>query len=61
MYSDALQIMDKNTERYMIDELKEQISQQAVELSQKDVTISQKDAEIQRLLAKLAQFEDSKE
>ena len=46
-YSDALQIMDRNTERYMIDELKEQISQ--------------KDAEIQRLLAKLAQFEDSKE
>ena len=61
MYSDALQIMDRNTERYMIDELKDQISQMNAEISQKDAEISQKDAEIQRLLAKLAQHENPKE
>ena len=75
MYSDALQIMDRNTERYMIDELKEQISQmnatisqknaaisrKDAEISQKDAEISQKNAEIQRLLAKLAQHENLKE
>ena len=53
MYSEALQIMDRNTERYMVDELKSQLARQKAEsdavISEKDATISQLIAENQRL------------
>lgn len=52
MYSEALRIMDENTVKYMIDELKEA-------LSLKDYEISKKDSEIEMLRAKLAKYEDS--
>ena len=51
MYSDALYIMDRNTERYMVDELKKEISKLDAEISQKKAEISQKDAEISQLIA----------
>ena len=56
MYSDALLIMDRNTERYMVDELKAQLARQKAE---NDAVISQKDAEIQRLREQLAQRENT--
>ena len=37
MFSKELQILDRNTVRYMIDELKNEIDQQKELLSQKDV------------------------
>lgn len=50
MYSEALRIMDQNTVRYMIDELKAELSAQkaaySAELLQKDSEISQRDFEI---------------
>ena len=55
MYSDALQIMDRNTERYMIDELKEQISQMNAEICQKKAAISQKEAAISQKDAEISQ------
>ena len=50
MYSEALRIMDQNTVKYMIDELK-------AALSQKDSELSQKDSEIERLRTRLMEYE----
>lgn len=50
MFSEALRIMDQNTVKYMIDELKTKISQQ-------ESVISQKDSEIEKLRAQLAAYE----
>ncbi|MCM1541712.1 MAG: Rpn family recombination-promoting nuclease/putative transposase [Blautia sp.] len=57
MFSEALYIMDRNTVRYMVDELKAELSKKNLELSQKDSELSQKDSEIKRLRARLAQYE----
>ena len=54
MYSEALRIMDQNTVKYMIDELK-------AELSQKDSELSQKDSEIERLRSQLAVYEQQQQ
>lgn len=63
MYSEALRIMDENTVKYMIDELKAAISQKDAALFQKDAVLSQKDAEIsqkeeeiERLRQQLAKY-----
>lgn len=63
MYSDALRIMDENTVKYMVDEMRTEISRQKDALSQKDAKISeqkdalsQKDSEIERLQAELAKY-----
>lgn len=50
MYSEALHIMDQNMVKYMIDELKTELSLQKAELSQKD-------SEIERLRSQLAKYE----
>lgn len=50
MYSEALAIMDKNTELYMIDRMKK-------EIKRKDTALAKKDAEIERLRNLLAQYE----
>lgn len=64
MYSDALHIMDQNTVKYMIDELKAELSAQKAavlqkdsELMQKDAVLLQKDSEIERLRTQLAKYE----
>ena len=64
MYSEALRIMDQNMVKYMIDELKDALSQKDSELSQKDSEISaqksillQKDSEIEKLRIQLATYE----
>ncbi|MBE5841666.1 MAG: hypothetical protein E7304_09685 [Butyrivibrio sp.] len=46
MFSKELQMMDRNTVIYMIDELQEKIDKQTSELSEKDKEISEKDKEI---------------
>lgn len=71
MFSEALRIMDQNTVKYMIDELKAELSQkdseisaQKAALSQKDTQLSvqksillQKDSEIERLRSQLTVYE----
>ena len=43
MFSKELQILDRNTVRYMIDELKNEIDQQKELLSQKDQVLKERD------------------
>lgn len=57
VYSKELQILDRNTVRYMIDELQEQVEQKEQELSQKNQELSQKDQEISQLKAQLARLQ----
>ena len=57
MYSDALRIMDQNMVKYMIDELKAELSVQKTALLQKDSEIFQKDSEIENLRTQLAKYE----
>ena len=56
MYSEALAIADRNTIKYMIDELKQELKETESELSKKDAALAEKDAEIARLTALLAQY-----
>jgi len=67
MYSDALRIMDENTIKYMVDEMRDEIDRmnevltvrdseialQQDELSRRDVELSQKDAELSRKQAEI--------
>lgn len=71
MYSEALRIMDENTIKYMIDELKEQLAVKTHELSKMGSELSKKDSqlsimgselskqnsEIEKLRAQLAKYE----
>ena len=67
MFSDALYIMDRNTERYMIDELKAQYEKQKTqyekemaqyekEMAQYEQQKAESNAEIQRLREELARY-----
>ena len=65
MYSEALAVLDKNTELYMIDKMEKAlkkkdaiIAKKEAVISEKDTVISEKNAEIDRLNAKLAQYEN---
>ncbi len=49
MFSEALYILDKNTERFMVDELKNEVDEKDRQLRDKDQIIAEKDAEIERL------------
>jgi hypothetical protein len=60
MFSKELQLMDRNTAKYMIDELQEQldtanstIREKEAALSEKEAALSEKDAIIARLQAEL--------
>ena len=68
MFSDALREMDRNTERYMVEELNKQVKDLKTELNiriaeknaaliQKDSLLAGKDALIQELSQKLARYE----
>lgn len=50
MYSEALAIMDKNTELYMIDRMKK-------EIKKKDAVIAESKSEIEHLRKLLARYE----
>ena len=58
MFSDALREMDRNTERYMVEELNKQVEDLKVELN---TTIAEKDTIIQELSQKLARYEQNTE
>ena len=54
-FSEELREMDRNTVRYMIDELQKEVDTQKVLLEKKDAVIAEKDAIIANLQAKLAE------
>lgn len=56
MFSDALRILDQNTVKNMIDELKAELSQKDFELSKKDSELSKKDTLIASLLSEIEQL-----
>ena len=52
-FSEELREMDRNTVRYMIDELQKEVDTQKALLEEKDTVIAEKDAIIANLQAKL--------
>ena len=54
-FSEELREMDRNTVRYMIDELQKEVDLQKALLEEKDTVIAEKDAIIANLQAKLAE------
>ena len=54
-FSEKLREMDRNTVRYMIDELQKEVDTQKALLEEKDTVIAEKDAIIANLQAKLAE------
>ena len=54
-FSEELREMDRNTVRYMIDELQRKVDTQKALLEEKDAVIAEKDAIIANLQAKLAE------
>ena len=54
-FSEELREMDRNTVRYMIDELQKEVDTQKTLLEEKDAVIAEKDAIIANLQAKLAE------
>ncbi|SEP54797.1 MULTISPECIES: hypothetical protein [Butyrivibrio] len=53
MFSKELQLMDRNTAKYMIDELQEQLDTANSTIREKEAALSEKDAIIARLQAEL--------
>ena len=49
MFSEMLREMDRNTIRYMMDDMKEEIKKQAEIIAKKDEALAEKDVEIARL------------
>lgn len=60
MFSKELQILDRNTVRYMIDELQKEVDQQKEELAQTHSALRQKDKELQEALALIEQLKKEK-
>ena len=54
-FSEELREMDRNTVRYMIDELQKEVDTQKALLEEKDTVIAEKDTIIANLQAKLAE------
>ena len=54
-FSEELREMDRNTVRYIIDELQKEVDTQKALLEEKDTVIAEKDAIIANLQAKLAE------
>ena len=54
-FSEELREMDRNTVRYMIDELQKEVDTQKALLEKKDAVIAEKDAIIANLQTKLAE------
>ncbi|RKM61181.1 hypothetical protein D6855_04595 [Butyrivibrio sp. CB08] len=57
MWSKELQILDRNTVKYMIDDLQEQLDDAKEQLDSANATIADKDATIATLLEKLQKYE----
>ena len=56
VYSKELEILDRNTVLYMIDEMQERLNRQDVQLEQKDVQLEQKDVQLRQKDAQLEQL-----
>lgn len=54
MYSNVFLETDRNTERFMVDELKKEVAKKEAVISEKEAAISQKDTLIAELQKKLA-------
>lgn len=54
MFSEFLREMDRNTIRYMVDDMKEQIEKRDEIIAENKLALTEKDAEIARLKALLA-------
>ena len=48
VFSEALAVMTKNTERYMVEELQKEVDRQAGEIEKKDEQLVRKDEEIEK-------------
>jgi hypothetical protein len=57
MWSEALHILDKNTERFMVDELREQVAEKDRELAAKDEKICQQASILAEKDARIAELE----
>jgi len=57
MWSKELQILDRNTVKYMIDELQEQLDDANATIADKDANIADKNATIAELQKKLSKYE----
>ena len=60
MFSKELQILDRNTVKYMIDELQDELNEAKDTISEKDKTISEKDKTIAALQAELNKLKANK-
>ena len=57
MFSEALKIMDRNTTKYMIDELHEQIESQSRTITNQNQTITNQNQLINELKEQIAELE----
>lgn len=60
MFSKELQILDRNTVKYMIDELQEELDSTKELLADRDATISEKDATIAKLQEELKKYQENR-
>ncbi len=60
MFSEALRILDRNTVKYMIEQMQDEIDRQGEELSQKDEELSRKDEELQKALERIKELESQR-
>ena len=49
MFSEELRLLDRNTVKYMVDEMQEQIDKQKTELNEQKLALEAKDKRIQEL------------
>ena len=49
MFSEELRLLDRNTVKYMVDEMQEQIDKQKTELNKQKLALEAKDKRIQEL------------
>lgn len=60
IFSEELRILDRNTVRYMMDEMQSEIDQQKRALKQKDEQLVQKESELQNALARIKELEENR-
>ena len=60
MFSEALEILDRNTANYMIDEMAQEINSIKNELATKDEQLATKDEEIAKLKAQIESLKHNK-
>ena len=61
MFSEALRIMDRNSERAMVRDLEDEVREIGEQLKEKDKSLKEKDKKIEELQRKIALSEAEKE